>query len=43
VIAGSLIPKGQSANIVTTISLPEPVNAPINKGDKLRRSNLYIK
>lgn len=33
--AGSLIPKGQSSNIVTTISLPEIVNAPINKGDKL--------
>ena len=34
--AGSLIPKGQSANIITTVSLPESLNAPINKGDKLR-------
>ena len=33
--AGSLIPKGQSANIVTTVSLPETINAPINKGEKL--------
>ena len=32
---GSLIPKGQSANIVTTVSLPETINAPINKGEKL--------
>lgn len=33
--AGSLIPKGQSANIVTTVNLPEYVEAPINKGDKI--------
>ena len=30
-MAGSLIPKGQSSNIVTTVSLPEVVNAPIKK------------
>ena len=33
--AGSLIPKGQSGNIVTTINLPEMIEAPINKGDKV--------
>lgn len=33
--AGSLIPKGQSANITTTITLPELLEAPINKGDKI--------
>lgn len=33
--AGSLIPKGQSANITTTISLPEKVEAPVTKGQKL--------
>ena len=31
--AGSLIPKGQSANIVTTVSLPEILEAPVYKGD----------
>ena len=33
--AGALIPKGQSANIATTISLPEIVEAPINEGQKV--------
>lgn len=33
--AGALIPKGQSSNIVTSISLPEIVEAPVNKGDKI--------
>jgi len=33
--AGSLIPKGQSSNITTTISLPEIVEAPIAKGQKI--------
>jgi len=33
--AGSLIPKGQSSNITTTISLPEIVEAPIIKGQKI--------
>lgn len=32
---GSLIPKGQSSNITTTISLPEMVEAPIAKGQKV--------
>ena len=31
--AGSIIPKGQSANIVTTVSLPEILEAPVYKGD----------
>lgn len=39
-IVGSLIPKGQSANIVTAVSLPEVINAPINKGEKVRRSDI---
>lgn len=38
--AGGLIPKGQSSNIVTTVKLPESVNAPIKKGDKIRRSDI---
>lgn len=33
--AGSLIPKGQRANITTTVILPDSVPAPINRGDKL--------
>ncbi len=33
--AGSLIPKGQSANITTTVVLPEIIEAPINSGDKV--------
>ena len=33
--AGSLIPKGQSSNITTTISLPEIIEAPIIKGQKI--------
>lgn len=33
--AGSLIPKGQSANITTTINLPSIVEAPISKGQKI--------
>lgn len=33
--AGSLIPKGQSANVTTTVVLPEILEAPINKGDKV--------
>lgn len=33
--AGALIPKGQSSNIVTNISLPEILEAPVNKGDKI--------
>jgi len=33
--AGSLIPKGQSANITTSVILKDSINAPINKGDKL--------
>ena len=33
--AGSLIPKGQSANITTTVVLPEIIEAPVNKGDKI--------
>ena len=33
--AGSLIPKGQSANITTTVSLPEIIEAPVVKGQKV--------
>ena len=33
--AGSLIPKGQSANITTTVSLPEIIEAPVVKGQKI--------
>lgn len=33
--AGSLIPKGQSANITTTIALPEIIEAPVFKGQKI--------
>lgn len=33
--AGSLIPKGQSSNIITTLSLPQEINAPIKSGEKL--------
>ncbi len=33
--AGSLIPKGQSSNITTTVVLPEIIEAPVNKGDKI--------
>ena len=33
--AGALIPKGQSQNITTTISLPEIVDAPIFEGQKI--------
>lgn len=33
--AGSLIPKGQSSNITTTVALPESIQAPINQGDKI--------
>ncbi len=40
--AGSLIPKGQSTNIVTTIALPEVIEAPVHKGDKIRRSYFHI-
>lgn len=32
---GALIPKGQSANITTTIALPETVEAPIAQGQKI--------
>lgn len=38
--SGGLIPKGQSSNITTTVSLPETINAPISIGDKVRRSTL---
>jgi len=33
--AGSLIPKGQSANITTQIQLPDKLTAPIEKGQKI--------
>lgn len=33
--AGSLIPKGQSANISATINLPETIEAPVVKGQKI--------
>ena len=33
--AGALIPKGQSANITTTISLPDMIDAPITEGQKI--------
>lgn len=33
--AGALIPKGQSSNIVTSVNLPEIIEAPVNKGDKV--------
>lgn len=33
--AGSLIPKGQSANITTTVALPEIIEAPVVKGQKI--------
>ncbi len=33
--AGSLIPKGQSANITTTVALPEIIEAPVIKGQKI--------
>lgn len=33
--AGSLIPKGQSANITTNLVLPEVISAPVNKGEKI--------
>lgn len=33
--AGSLIPKGQTSNITTTVVLPDSVSAPVNKGDKI--------
>lgn len=33
--AGALIPKGQSANITTTISLPNMIEAPIAEGQKV--------
>jgi len=33
--AGSLIPKGQSANITTTVALPEILEAPVSKGQKI--------
>ena len=33
--AGSLIPKGQSANITTTVALPEIIEAPVSKGQKI--------
>ena len=34
-IVGSLIPKGQSSNITTTVSLPDKLEAPINAGNKI--------
>ena len=33
--AGALIPKGQSANITTTISLPDMIDAPVTEGQKV--------
>lgn len=33
--AGSLIPKGQSTNITSTINLPETIEAPVVKGQKI--------
>lgn len=33
--AGALIPKGQSANITTTVALPEIIQAPVEKGQKV--------
>lgn len=33
--ASSLIPKGQSANITTTVALPEIIEAPVIKGQKI--------
>lgn len=39
---GSLIPKGQSSNIVTNINLPEKLEAPIKKGNKVGEINFYL-
>ena len=33
--AGALIPKGQAKNIVTTVLLPEKIDAPITQGQKI--------
>lgn len=33
--AGALIPKGQSGNITTTVALPEIIEAPVVKGQKI--------
>ena len=33
--SGALIPKGQSANITTTVALPEIIEAPVTKGQKI--------
>ena len=33
--AGALIPKGQSQNIVTTVSLPDMIEAPVTEGQKV--------
>lgn len=33
--AGTLIPKGQSSNITTTVNLPDTVQAPIEQGQIL--------
>lgn len=33
--AGTLIPKGQSSNITTTINLPKKIQAPIQEGQVL--------
>lgn len=33
--AGTLIPKGQSSNITTTINLPDKIQAPIQEGQIL--------
>ena len=33
--AGTLIPKGQSSNITTTINLPNKIEAPIEEGQTL--------
>ncbi len=33
--AGALIPKGQSSNITTTVALPEIIEAPVTKGQKV--------
>lgn len=33
--AGTLIPKGQSSNITTTINLPDKIQAPVEEGQVL--------
>jgi len=40
--SGALIPKGQSSNIVTNVSLPESLEAPVEKGSKIGEINFYL-